>query len=49
MKPVVCAGVWGSPPQVRGKRESFSGGSIKGRITPAGAGKTFTIEYITEV
>ena len=30
----------GSPPQVRGKRESFSGGSVKGRITPAGAGKT---------
>ena len=33
-------GKLGSPPRMRGKRESFSGGSIKGRITPADAGKT---------
>ena len=30
----------GSPPRMRGKRESFIGGSVKGRITPADAGKT---------
>ena len=32
--------VAGSPPQVRGKLESFSGGGLAKRITPAGAGKT---------
>ena len=32
----------GSPPQVRGKPLNSSGGSGKSRITPAGAGKTFT-------
>ena len=33
-------GTVGSPPQVRGKPLNSSGGSGKGRITPAGAGKT---------
>ena len=34
---VLCTG---SPPQVRGKLAGTAIGSIAGRITPAGAGKT---------
>ena len=34
------AGLRGSPPQVRGKLPLLIEGIVKGRITPAGAGKT---------
>ena len=42
LKPVVCAGVWGSPPQVRGKLPPRAENKGFDRITPAGAGKTST-------
>ena len=35
--------ILGSPPQVRGKLAGTAIGSIAGRITPAGAGKTGTV------
>ena len=41
LKPVVCAGVWGSPPRMRGKLRYNLAKVIQIRITPADAGKTW--------
>ena len=35
----------GSPPQVRGKLYCFRGSTVKDRITPAGAGKTWLVSF----
>ena len=46
LKPVVCAGVWGSPPRMRGKLNEMKKEKLALRITPADAGKTTFFRHI---